>query len=60
MTSGRRMLLGGVATALGAAMFLIGLFVRPGGTAGLIGFGGIGALVLFLGVASPRPPSLDR
>jgi putative ABC transport system permease protein len=33
-------------------MFLVGLFLRPGGTAGLIGFAGIGALLIFLGVAS--------
>jgi putative ABC transport system permease protein len=33
-------------------MFLVGLFARPGGTPGLIGFAGGGALLLFLGVAS--------
>jgi putative ABC transport system permease protein len=33
-------------------MFVVGLFLRPGGTPGLIAFAGIGALVLFLGIAS--------
>ena len=48
----RRLVAGVVATSIGVAMFLIGLFLRPGGTPGLIGFAGIGALVLFLGIAS--------
>ena len=39
-------------TIAGGALFMIGLFVRPGGTAGLIALAGGGALVLFLGVAS--------
>ena len=33
-------------------MFLVGLFVRPGGTPGLIVLAGGGALLIFLGVAS--------
>ena len=37
---------------LGVALFLVGLFGRPGGTPGLIAFAGGGALLLFLGVAS--------
>jgi len=48
----RRLVAGAVVTAIGVTMFLVGLFVRPGGTAGLIGFAGIGALILFLGVSS--------
>ena len=48
----RRLVAGVVATSIGVTMFLIGLFLRPGGTPGLIGFAGIGALVLFLGIAS--------
>jgi len=48
----RRLVVGAVVTVIGVAMFLVGLFLRPGGTPGLIGFAGIGALLLFLGVAS--------
>jgi putative ABC transport system permease protein len=48
----RRLVAGAVVTGIGVIMFLVGLFLRPGGTPGLIGFAGIGALLLFLGVAS--------
>lgn len=48
----RRLVAGAVVTVIGVTMFLIGLFLRPGGTPGLIGFAGVGALVLFLGIAS--------
>jgi putative ABC transport system permease protein len=48
----RRLVAGIAITVIGVTMFLIGLFLRPGGTSGLIGFAGIGALLLFLGVAS--------
>jgi len=48
----RRLVAGVVVTVVGIALFLVGLFVRPGGTPGLIGFAGGGALLLFLGVAS--------
>jgi len=48
----RRLVVGAVVTVIGVAMFLVGIFLRPGGTPGLIGLAGIGALMLFLGVAS--------
>ncbi|MGE5209958.1 MAG: FtsX-like permease family protein, partial [Acidobacteriota bacterium] len=48
----RRLVAGVVVTVVGVTMFLVGLFLRPGGTPGLIGLAGIGALTLFLGVAS--------
>jgi putative ABC transport system permease protein len=48
----KRLVLGAVLTSIGVVMFLVGLFVRPGGTPGLILFAGGGALILFLGVAS--------
>ncbi len=48
----RRLVIGVVITIVGISMFLIGLFVRPGGTVGLVGLAGSGALLLFLGVAS--------
>ncbi len=47
-----RLIAGTVVTLVGAAAFLIGLFVRPGGTAGLIGLAGGGVLLLFLGLVS--------
>jgi putative ABC transport system permease protein len=39
-------------TSVGLAMFLVGLFVRPGGTIGLALLGGGGALLTFLGITS--------
>jgi putative ABC transport system permease protein len=48
----RRLIAGAVATIIGALMFLIGLFVSPGGTIGLIALAGGGALAIFLGIAS--------
>jgi putative ABC transport system permease protein len=48
----RRLVAGVIATCLGGAFFLIGLFVGPGGAIGLAFFAGFGALLLFLGVAS--------
>ena len=48
----RRLIAGVVVTVIGIALFLVGLFLRPGGTPGLIAFAGGGALLLFLGVAS--------
>ncbi len=48
----RRLIAGTVITLGGAALFLIGLFLSPGGTVGLIAFAGGGALAIFLGVAS--------
>jgi putative ABC transport system permease protein len=48
----RRLVAGVVITVVGTSMFLVGLFVRPGGTVGLVGLAGTGALLLFLGVAS--------
>ncbi|MCU0261157.1 MAG: FtsX-like permease family protein [Ilumatobacteraceae bacterium] len=48
----RRLVGGGILTAIGTAMFVIGLFATPGGTQGLIVLAGGGALLIFLGVAS--------
>jgi putative ABC transport system permease protein len=48
----RRLVGGVVVTVVGLALFVFGLFVRPGGTTGLIALAGGGALLLFLGVAS--------
>jgi putative ABC transport system permease protein len=48
-----RRLVGGIVVAVvGLSLFVIGLFVRPGGTVGLIALAGGGALLLFLGIAS--------
>ena len=48
----RRLVAGVVITLVGLATFMVGLFVRPGGTAMLIALAGGGALLLFLGIAS--------
>jgi putative ABC transport system permease protein len=48
----RRLVGGVIVTVAGLAVFVIGLFLRPGGTPGLIALAGGGALLLFLGVAS--------
>jgi putative ABC transport system permease protein len=50
--STKRLFVGIVVTVVGATMFLIGLFARPGGTVGLAFFAGLGSLLLFLGIAS--------
>jgi putative ABC transport system permease protein len=48
----RRLIGGVIVTVIGAISFLIGLFIRPGGTPGLIFFAAGGGLALFLGTAS--------
>ena len=48
----RRLVVGTVMAVLGLVGLLVGLFVSPGGTFGLIVLAGGGALLLFLGVAS--------
>ena len=48
----RRLVGGVVATALGAALFLLGLFASLGGTLGTIAFAGLGGILIFVGVAS--------
>ena len=50
--STRRLVVGTTVTVLGAVMFVLGLFLRPGGALGLIALAGVGALMIFLGVAS--------
>jgi putative ABC transport system permease protein len=52
LSASRRLVGGAVATAIGVALFLIGLFVSPGGTVGLIALAGGGGVIIFLGVAS--------
>ncbi len=52
LAASRRLIGGIVATSLGVVMFLVGLFVSPGGTPGLIALAGGGGLAIFLGVAS--------
>lgn len=50
--STRRLVTGTTVAVLGVVLFLLGLFVRPGGTTGMLALGGGGALLIFLGVAS--------
>ena len=52
LSTGRRLIAGAVLTAVGITAFLIGLFITPGGSSGLALFGGGGALLTFLGIAS--------
>jgi putative ABC transport system permease protein len=47
----RRLVLATSVTVIGAVLFLVGLFVRPGGTLGLGLMAGGGGLLIFLGVA---------
>lgn len=48
----KRLVAGTVAVLAGAAVFLVGLFARPGGTPGLIACAAGGALLLFIGTGS--------
>ena len=50
--STRRLVVGTTVAVIGAVMFVLGLFLRPGGALGLIALAGVGALMIFLGVAS--------
>jgi putative ABC transport system permease protein len=50
--SQKRLVVGTVTVVVGAVLFIIGLFARPGGTSGLIALAGGGAVLLFLGAAS--------
>ena len=52
LSASQRLVRGAVATAIGVAAFLIGLFASPGGSFMLILLIGGGALLTFLGVAS--------
>jgi len=48
----KRLLVGSVVFALGVALLGVGIFGQPGGTPGTLGLSGLGAILLFLGVAS--------
>ncbi|MGI9051334.1 MAG: ABC transporter permease [Ilumatobacteraceae bacterium] len=48
----RRLVAGTIVTITGALMFVAGLFLRPGGTIGLLALAGGGALLLFVGLSS--------
>ena len=48
----KQLIIGAVVTAVGAVMLIIGLFVQPGPTLSWATLAGVGALALFLGVAS--------
>jgi putative ABC transport system permease protein len=52
LAASRRLIGGTIVTGVGVVLFLIGLFVRPGGGTGLAAFAGLGALLTFLGVTS--------
>lgn len=48
----KRLVVGTATLLAGIALLCIGLFVQPGGTIGVLGSSAIGAILLFLGVAS--------
>jgi putative ABC transport system permease protein len=52
LQASRRMIVGGVTLLVGVTMFLVGMFLKPGGTQGTLLSSGLGAILLFLGVAS--------
>ena len=52
LSASRRLIGGAIVTSVGIAMFLVGLFLRPGGGKGLAIFAGGGALMTFLGVTN--------
>ncbi len=48
----KRLVTAVVVTVVGALMYIVGLFLKPGGTVGIIALAGGGGILLFLGVAS--------
>jgi putative ABC transport system permease protein len=52
LSSNRRGIIATLTTVIGIVLTGIGLFVRPGGTMGTIGASALGAIMLFLGIAS--------
>lgn len=50
--SSKRLVAGTTMVVIGGLAFLLGIFARPGGTAGMVALAGGGALFLFLGTAS--------
>lgn len=52
LQANRRLLTGAAMLTLGLALFLVGIFLRPGGTVGTLLSAGGGAVLLFIGVAS--------
>jgi len=48
----KRLVVGTATLLVGIALLCLGLFVQPGGNIGILGSSGIGAILLFLGVAS--------
>lgn len=52
LASGRRAFVGIATTAVGAGLFMLGIFARPGGTIGTLLSAGLGAVMVFIGMAS--------
>jgi putative ABC transport system permease protein len=48
----KRLVVGSTVALVGAIAFVVGLFARPGGTIGMLSLAGVGAILMFLGVAS--------
>jgi putative ABC transport system permease protein len=48
----KRLVVGSITTGVGLVLFSVGIFGQPGGTSGTLGLSAIGAILLFLGIAS--------
>lgn len=48
----KRLVVGSITTGIGLVLFSVGIFGQPGGTSGTLGLSAIGAILLFLGIAS--------
>jgi len=48
----KRLVVGSITTGIGLVLFSIGVFGQPGGTSGTLGLSAVGAILLFLGIAS--------
>ena len=48
----KRLVVGTATLGVGVVLFVVGLFVQPGGTIGILFAAGVGAIMIFLGVAS--------
>ena len=48
----KRLIVGTTTLGVGVVLFVVGLFAQPGGTIGILFAAGVGAIMIFLGVAS--------
>jgi len=48
----KRLAVGSITTGIGLVLFSVGVFGQPGGTSGTLGLSAVGAILLFIGIAS--------